>query len=94
MVNNKTNRKTYAHDSLHDVALIDLIKSIFNRFGFGETNNKPYNIYINNKKNSTDGDYDGDGSMIPAKLYKIDKLSPSDICKLLSISCPVYTQKL
>ena len=88
--NTKTPHKPSTHVKFHNVTLGDLINNSYHQFGFGDTPYGPSRddwIYGDH-----DPDNDVENSMILTNLSKRDKVSTSDISKILSIPNPSSTQ--
>ena len=88
--NTKTPHKPSTHVKFHNVTLGGLINNSYHQFGFGDTPYGPSRddwIYGDH-----DPDNDVENSMILTNLSKRDKVSTSDISKILSIPNPSSTQ--
>ena len=88
----KTPHKPSTHVNFHYFAIGDLIKASSHQFGFGDTPNGPSNDDLIDKYNLTDND--GDTSMILTNPSNRDKVSPTDISKVLYIPNPYSKQDM
>ena len=88
--NTKTPHKPSTHVNFHNFTLGDLIQDSSDKFYFGEPPNGPSNDDLIGGDQNTDN-Y-GNTYMILTNLSKRDKVSTSDISKILSIPNPSSTQ--
>ena len=90
--NTKTPHKPSTHVNFHNFTLGDLIQDSSDKFYFGEPPNGPSNDDLIGGDQNTDN-Y-GNTYMILTNLSKRDKVSPSDIIKVLSRPNPYSTQMM